>query len=608
MKENLIKILISAIFFTIAIFIDITWLKIGLFLISYIVVAYEVLLEAVENIKEGEIFGEEFLMSIASFGAFVIGEYPEAIAVMLFFQIGEMFEEYAEDKSKKSIESLMNIKPEFANVKQEDNIIKKSPNEVKIGDIIVIKPGEKVPLDGKVIKGEALIDTSALTGESIPRRISVEKEILSGSINTNGLIEVEVTKEFGESTVSKILDLVENATEKKAHTEKFITKFAKIYTPTVIILAFLIVIVPTLIFKQDFMEWLYRALTFLVVSCPCALVVSVPLSFFGGIGGASRKGILIKGSNYIELLSKADTVVFDKTGTLTKGTFKVQSILPTNMKEEELLEMAAYVEEFSSHPIANSIRTAYGKQIDKSKISNVEEISGNGISAKIDGKKVYAGNSKLMEKIGITVEKEEMIGTVVYIATKDCYEGKIIISDEIKVDAKYTIAELKKNGIKQTIMLTGDLGKVANSVGNEIGIDKVYSELLPTEKVDKIEQEIMQKNTKGYTIFVGDGLNDAPVLVRADVGIAMGAYGTDAAIEAADVVIMTDEPSKILSAIKIAKKTMKIAKQNIILAIGIKVLVLILSFFGLATMWEAVFADVGVTVIAVINSLRTLKK
>ena len=608
MKENLIKILISAIFFTIAIFIDITWLKIGLFLISYIVVAYEVLLEAVENIKEGEIFGEEFLMSIASFGAFAIGEYPEAIAVMLFFQIGEMFEEYEEDKSKKSIESLMNIKPEFANVKQEDNIIKKSPNEVKIGDIIVIKPGEKVPLDGKVIKGEALIDTSALTGESIPRRISVEKEILSGSINTNGLIEVEVTKEFGESTVSKILDLVENATEKKAHTEKFITKFAKIYTPTVIILAFLIVIVPTLIFKQDFMEWLYRALTFLVVSCPCALVVSVPLSFFGGIGGASRKGILIKGSNYIELLSKADTVVFDKTGTLTKGTFKVQSILPTNMKEEELLEMAAYVEEFSSHPIANSIRTAYGKQIDKSKISNVEEISGNGISAKIDGKKVYAGNSKLMEKIGITVEKEEMIGTVVYIATKDCYEGKIIISDEIKVDAKYTIAELKKNGIKQTIMLTGDLSKVANSVGNEIGIDKVYSELLPTEKVDKIEQEIMQKNQKGYTIFVGDGLNDAPVLVRADVGIAMGAYGTDAAIEAADVVIMTDEPYKILSAIKIAKKTMKIAKQNIILAIGIKVLVLILSFFGLATMWEAVFADVGVTVIAVINSLRTLKK
>ena len=608
MKENLIKILISAIFFTIAIFIDITWLKIGLFLISYIVVAYEVLLEAVENIKEGEIFGEEFLMSIASFGAFAIGEYPEAIAVMLFFQIGEMFEEYAEDKSKKSIENLMNIKPEFANVKQEDNIIKKSPNEVKIGDIIVIKPGEKVPLDGKVIKGEALIDTSALTGESIPRRISVEKEILSGSINTNGLIEVEVTKEFGESTVSKILDLVENATEKKAHTEKFITKFAKIYTPTVIILAFLIVIVPTLIFKQDFMEWLYRALTFLVVSCPCALVVSVPLSFFGGIGGASRKGILIKGSNYIELLSKADTVVFDKTGTLTKGTFKVQSILPTNMKEEELLEMAAYVEEFSSHPIANSIRTAYGKQIDKSKISNVEEISGNGISAKIDGKKVYAGNSKLMEKIGITVEKEEMIGTVVYIATKDCYEGKIIISDEIKVDAKYTIAELKKNGIKQTIMLTGDLSKVANSVGNEIGIDKVYSELLPTEKVDKIEQEIMQKNKKGYTIFVGDGLNDAPVLVRADIGIAMGAYGTDAAIEAADVVIMTDEPYKILSAIKIAKKTMKIAKQNIILAIGIKVLVLILSFFGLATMWEAVFADVGVTVIAVINSLRTLKK
>ena len=606
MRENIIKIVFSAIFLTIALFVNITWLKIGLFLISYLVVAYEVLLEAVENIKEGEVFGEEFLMSIASFGAFLMGEYPEAIAVMLFFQIGEMFEEYAEDKSKKSIESLMNIKPEFANVKVNENIIKKSPNEVKVGDIIVIKPGEKVALDGTVVKGEALIDTSAITGESVPRKVTAGKEILSGSINTSGVLEVEVTKEFGESTVSKILDLVQNATNKKAYTEKFITKFAKVYTPIVILLAVLIAVIPTLIFKQEFITWIYRALTFLVVSCPCALVVSVPLSFFGGIGGASRKGILIKGSNYLELLAKADTVVFDKTGTLTKGTFTVQSILPERKSKEELIEMAAYVEEFSNHPIANSIKVAYGKEIDKLKISNVEEISGNGISALIEGKKVYAGNSKLMDKIGIQVQNEETAGTIVYIATEGSYEGKIIISDEIKSDSKQAITELKKSGIKQTIMLTGDLEKVANIVGNEIGIDKVYSELLPTDKVEKIEQ-IMNEG-KESVIFVGDGLNDAPVLVTADVGIAMGAYGTEAAIEASDCVIMTDEPMKILSAIKIAKKTMKIAKQNIVFAIGVKLLVLILSFCGLATMWEAVFADVGVTVIAVLNSLRTLKK
>lgn len=606
MKKSILKIGISFSIAVIATFIDITWLKIGLYFISYSIVGYEILLEAIENIREGEFFGEEFLMSIASLGAFLVGEYPEAIAVMLFFQVGEMFEEYAEDKSKKSIETLMDIKPEFANAKINDSITKKSPNEVKIGDIILIKPGEKVPLDGIVVKGEALIDTSAITGESVPRKVVEGNEILSGSINTNGLLEVEVTKEFGESTVSKILDLVQNATGKKAHTEKFITKFAKIYTPVVIILAVLIAIIPTIVFKQEFTTWIYRALTFLVVSCPCALVVSVPLSFFGGIGGASRKGILIKGSNYLELLAKADTVVFDKTGTLTKGNFKVQSILPEEISQEELLEMAAYVEEFSNHPIANSIKMEYGKEIDKSKISNVEEISGNGVSALIEGKNVYAGNSKLMKKIGIKVQDEEIAGTVVHIATENNYEGKIIISDEIKPDAKQTITELKKNGIKQTIMLTGDLEKVANAVGKEIGIDKVYSELLPTDKVEKIEQIMNER--KESIIFVGDGLNDAPVLVTADVGIAMGAYGTDAAIEAADGVIMTDEPLKILSAIKIAKKTMKIAKQNIILAIGIKLLVLALSFFGVATMWEAVFADVGVTVIAVLNSLRTLRK
>lgn len=606
MKESILKIVISFMIAIIATFINITWLKLGLYFISYLIVGYEILIEAIENIREGEIFGEEFLMSIASLGAFIVGEYPEAIAVMLFFQVGEMFEEYAEDKSKKSIEVLMNIKPEFANVKMNNTIIKKSPNEVRIGDTILIKPGEKVPLDGKVIKGEALIDTSAITGEPVPRMVVEGNEILSGSINTNALLEVEVTKEFGESTVSKILDLVQNATSKKAHTEKFITKFAKIYTPVVIILAVLIATIPTIILKQEVIIWIYRALTFLVVSCPCALVVSVPLSFFGGIGEASRKGILIKGSNYLELLAKADTVVFDKTGTLTKGNFKVQSILPKEISQEELLEIAAYVEEFSNHPIANSIKMEYGKEIDKSKISSVEEFSGNGISALVQGRKIYAGNSKLMQKIGIKVQDEKMAGTVVHIATEGKYEGKIVISDEIKPDAKETITELKKNGIKQTIMLTGDLEKVANAVGTELEIDTVYSELLPTDKVEKIEQII--KGKKESVIFVGDGLNDAPVLATADVGIAMGAYGADAAIEAADGVIMTDEPLKILSAIKIAKKTMKIAKQNIILAIGIKLVVLILSFFGVATMWEAVFADVGVTVIAVLNSLRTLRK
>lgn len=606
MKESILKIVISFMIAIIATFINITWLKLGLYFISYLIVGYEILIEAIENIREGEIFGEEFLMSIASLGAFIVGEYPEAIAVMLFFQVGEMFEEYAEDKSKKSIEVLMNIKPEFANVKMNNTIIKKSPNEVRIGDTILIKPGEKVPLDGKVIKGEALIDTSAITGEPVPRMVVEGNEILSGSINTNALLEVEVTKEFGESTVSKILDLVQNATSKKAHTEKFITKFAKIYTPVVIILAVLIATIPTIILKQEVIIWIYRALTFLVVSCPCALVVSVPLSFFGGIGEASRKGILIKGSNYLELLAKADTVVFDKTGTLTKGNFKVQSILPKEISQEELLEIAAYVEEFSNHPIANSIKMEYGKEIDKSKISSVEEFSGNGISALVQGRKIYAGNSKSMQKIGIKVQDEKMAGTVVHIATEGKYEGKIVISDEIKPDAKETITELKKNGIKQTIMLTGDLEKVANAVGTELEIDTVYSELLPTDKVEKIEQII--KGKKESVIFVGDGLNDAPVLATADVGIAMGAYGADAAIEAADGVIMTDEPLKILSAIKIAKKTMKIAKQNIILAIGIKLVVLILSFFGVATMWEAVFADVGVTVIAVLNSLRTLRK
>lgn len=605
MKKSIIKIVISLIFGTAAIVTDIQWLKIALFFMSYISIGYEVIFEAIENIKNKEFLGEEFLMVIASIGAFTIGEYPEAIGVILFFQVGEIFEEYAEDKSKKSIESLMNLKPDIANVKEGNNVITKKPEEVKIGDIIVVKPGERVPLDGTVISGEALIDTSALTGESVPRAVSANSEILSGVINTNGVLEIKVTKEFKESTLSKILDLVENAGEKKAHTEKFITKFAKVYTPTVIILAVLIFVIPTLILKMDFNTWLYRALAFLVTSCPCALVVSVPLSFFGGIGGASRKGILVKGSNYLELLANIDTVVFDKTGTLTKGNFKVQNIYAIGSKDE-LLETAAYIESFSNHPIAKSILESYGKEVDKQKITEYEEISGHGVTALVDGKKVFLGNSKLMEKIGIKVQEEKNAATVVYIAIDGEYAGKIEIADEIKEDSKLAINNLKKQGIKKVVMLTGDRKQVGEEVAKKLNIDNVFTELLPTDKVEKL-QELLNGKNQGVA-FVGDGLNDAPVLAMADVGIAMGGYGTDAAIEAADVVIMTDEPSKICEAIKTARKTIKISKENITFAIGVKILVLLLVFLGIAKMWEAVFADVGVTVLATLNALRTLKK
>lgn len=605
MKKSIIKIVISLIFGTAAIVTDIQWLKIALFFMSYISIGYEVIFEAIENIKNKEFLGEEFLMVIASIGAFTIGEYPEAIGVILFFQVGEIFEEYAEDKSKKSIESLMNLKPDIANVKEGNNVITKKPEKVKIGDIIVVKPGERVPLDGTVISGEALIDTSALTGESVPRAVSANSEILSGVINTNGVLEIKVTKEFKESTLSKILDLVENAGEKKAHTEKFITKFAKVYTPTVIILAVLIFVIPTLILKMDFNTWLYRALAFLVTSCPCALVVSVPLSFFGGIGGASRKGILVKGSNYLELLANIDTVVFDKTGTLTKGNFKVQNINAIGSKDE-LLETAAYIESFSNHPIAKSILESYGKEVDKQKITEYEEISGHGVTALVDGKKVFLGNSKLMEKIGIKVQEEKNAATVVYIAIDGEYAGKIEIADEIKEDSKLAINNLKKQGIKKVVMLTGDRKQVGEEVAKKLNIDNVFTELLPTDKVEKL-QELLNEKKQGVA-FVGDGLNDAPVLAMADVGIAMGGYGTDAAIEAADVVIMTDEPSKICEAIKTARKTIKISKENIAFAIGVKIIVLLLVFLGIAKMWEAVFADVGVTVLATINALRTLKK
>lgn len=605
MKKDFIKLIISIIFTTVAFFIKEHWIRVALFLIGYLSIGYEVIFEALENVRRKKTFGEELLMSIASIGAFTIGEYPEAIAVMLFFQVGEMFEEYAEDRSKKSIESLMNLKPDTANVKEGENIVTKAPEKVKIGDIILVKPGERVPLDGIVVSGEALIDTSALTGESVPRAVKVNSEILSGVIDTNGVLEIKVTKEFQESTLSKILNLVENAGEKKAHTEKFITKFARIYTPIVILLAVLILAFPTIILKQDLNTWLYRALSFLVVSCPCALVVSVPLSFFGGIGGASRRGILVKGSNYLELLSKLETIVFDKTGTLTKGNFKVQNVEAIEEKDE-LLKIAAYVESFSNHPIAKSILESYGKEINKQEVTEYEEISGNGVTANIKGQKVHLGNSKLMSKIGIEIEESKTASTIVYIAIDGQYAGKIEISDEIKEDSTKAIEKLKNQGIKKTVMLTGDRKQVGEEVAKKLKIDKVYTELLPTDKVEKL-QKILDKK-KGKVAFVGDGLNDAPALAMADIGIAMGGYGTDAAIEAADIVIMTDEPSKICEAINVARKTMKISKENIVFAISLKLIALLLVFFGVATMWEAVFADVGVTVLATLNSLRTLKK
>ncbi len=604
MKKDFIKLIISIIFTTVAFFIKEHWIRVALFLIGYLSIGYEVIFEALKNVRK-KTFGEEFLMSIASIGAFTIGEYPEAIAVMLFFQVGEMFEEYAEDRSKKSIESLMNLKPDTANVKERENIVTKTPEKVKIGDIILVTPGERVPLDGIVVSGEALIDTSALTGESVPRAVKVNSEILSGVIDTNGVLEIKVTKEFQESTLSKILNLVENAGEKKAHTEKFITKFARIYTPIVILLAVLILAFPTIILKQDLNTWLYRALSFLVVSCPCALVVSVPLSFFGGIGGASRRGILVKGSNYLELLSKLETIVFDKTGTLTKGNFKVQNVEAIEEKDE-LLKIAAYVESFSNHPIAKSILESYGKEINKQEVTEYEEISGNGVTANIKGQKVHLGNSKLMSKIGIEIEESKTASTIVYIAIDRQYAGKIEISDEIKEDSTKAIEKLKNQGIKKTVMLTGDRKQVGEEVAKKLKIDKVYTELLPTDKVEKL-QKILDKK-KGKVAFVGDGLNDAPALAMADIGIAMGGYGTDAAIEAADIVIMTDEPLKICEAINVARKTMKISKENIVFAISLKLITLLLVFFGVATMWEAVFADVGVTVLATLNSLRTLKK
>lgn len=578
------------------------------FLVSFLLIGYKVLWKSLKNILRGQMFDENFLMSIATVGAFVIGEYAEGVAVMIFYNIGEFFQDLAVERSRKSIMDLMDIKPDYANLVTADGEKKVAPNQVHTGDLILVKPGEKIPLDGVVAEGQSTLDKKALTGESVPEEVTKGSEVLSGSINLNGLLKIEVTREFADSTVSKILNLVENASGNKSRTEHFITKFAKVYTPLVILAAALISLVPPLFSGfENFGSWLYRGLTFLVISCPCALVISIPLGFFGGIGGASRSGILIKGSNYLEGLNEVDTIVFDKTGTLTKGSFEVVQIQSENgFCEEEVLRYAAYCESFSNHPIALSIRKSYGADTEKDAVNSYEEIAGHGTRIEWNGKKVLAGNRKWMEKEKISFPETEHTDTVVYVAVDGRPAGRIVIADKIKADTKQAIAELKKSGIRKTVMLTGDSRKAAETVGREVGIDVVESELLPQDKV-RFLQEIMQKNTTGKTAFVGDGINDAPVLKTADIGIAMGGVGSDAAIEASDIVLMTDELSKIATAKRIAAKTRKIVTQNIAFALGVKAVILILTAFGLGNMWEAVFADVGVSLLAVLNALRCLK-
>lgn len=610
MKKRGIKIIISAILFVLALVIPFSneWINNGLFIISYLVVGCEILKKAVRNIFRGKVFDENFLMAVATIGAFAIGEFPEAVAVMLFYQVGELFQSYAVDKSRKSIASLMNIRPDYANIEKDGKVEKVDPDEVKIGDIIIVKTGEKIPLDGVVVEGRSSLDTMALTGESVPRVVKTEDEVLSGCINKDGLLKIRVTKEFGESTVSKILDLVENASSKKSKSENFITKFAKYYTPTVVIIAVLLAFIPPIILKDfnAFSVWLYRALSFLVVSCPCALVISIPLSFFGGIGGASKMGILIKGSNYLETLANTETVVFDKTGTLTEGIFEVQDIYAEGIEKDELLRIVAHAENYSNHPIAKSVKKAYNKEIDENIIKNPQELSGKGIWARIDEKDILVGNEKLMLEEKIDFKKCDEVGTILYVAIDKKYVGYVLIADKIKQDSSKTIRELKAMNIKETVMLTGDKKEVGEYVAKKLNMDKVYTELLPDGKVEKVEELLKQKSEKGKLVFVGDGINDAPVLTISDIGVAMGGLGSDAAIEAADIVIMTDETSKISKAINLSKKTMRIVRENIIFAIFVKIAVLVLTAFGASTMWEAVFADVGVSVIAIINALRML--
>ena len=620
------KLLIGGILFLLGIFVPKSLLipKFTIFLISYFIIGGNVLLSAFKNILNGQVFDENFLMAIATIGAFAIGEYPEGVAVMLFYQLGELFQGIAVNNSRKSIVSLMDIRPDYANIKVEKGIKKVSPEKIKVGEIIVVKPGEKVPLDGKIVKGASTFDTSALTGESLPREAKAGDDVLSGFINKNGLIEIEVTKVFSESTVSKILYLVENAGSKKSKTENFITKFARYYTPVVVITALILAIFPPLLIQDaTFSDWIYRALIFLVVSCPCALVISIPLGFFGGIGGASRHGILIKGTNYLEVLNNLESVVMDKTGTLTKGIFKVTEVNAENnikindfqnnkteLTKPLLLKYAAHIEKFSNHPIAQSIVVEYENsvsKVDENVVKDFEEISGFGIKVNINNHQFLAGNSKLMDLKNIKFEKNRNLGTVIYFAADEKYIGNILISDEIKEDSEKAIKGMKENGVKEIVMLTGDNETIGKNIAKKLGIDKVFTELLPDEKVEKLEKIYKSKSEKGKVAFVGDGINDAPVLARADLGIAMGGAGSDAAIEAADVVIMNDEPSKIVTAIKIAKKTKEIVWQNITIAFAVKIIVMILGLFGDATMWEAVFADVGVALLAVLNATRVLR-
>lgn len=601
------NLFLAIVFFIVAIYVCSPMLKLLLFLVAYVIAGFEVLYSAIKNVLKGEIFDENFLMSIATIGAFAIKEYPEAVMVMILYQIGEFLQDCAVEKSKKSISTLMNIRPDYANVEIGGEVVKKDPKDVHLGDIILVKAGEKIPLDGEIIEGEAVVDMSALTGESIPKTLKFGDMVISGAINTSGVIKIKVSKDFGESTVAKILDLVENASSKKAKTEKFITRFAKYYTPIVVLFAIILALVPTLFFGANINVWIERALIFLVISCPCALVISVPLSFFAGIGGASKLGILIKGSNYLEYLSHPDSVVFDKTGTLTSGVFSVTKVVPVGISNEELLEIAAYAEVYSNHPIAQSIKKAYGKDIDRCLISEEQELSGKGISVKVNQDVILVGNSKLLDDYSINYDSINAFGTIVYIARNNKYVGYIVISDTIKDGVVEAIKDLKTK-VNNIVMLTGDIKSSADYIGSQVGVDKVYSELLPNDKVEKLENMLANKvNSRESVLFVGDGINDAPVLARADVGIAMGALGSDAAIEAADVVIMDDKISKISSAISIAQKTMKIVKQNIIFAIGVKIIFLILGSLGFMSMWGAVFADVGVTLIAVLNSLRALK-
>ena len=607
-KRLLTRIIVAAVLFLAGNLVPLPeWAEMGIFLICYAVAGWDIVWKAITNILHGQVFDENFLMTIATAGALILGEHSEGVAVMLFYQVGEWFQSYAVSKSRKSITSLMDIRPDYANIEQDGKLVQVDPDEVKIGDTIIVKPGERVPLDGKIIKGTSALDTSALTGESMPREVEPGMDVISGCINQTGILTIQTTKKFGESTVAKILDLVENASDKKGRTENFISRFARYYTPIVVFAALALALLPPLILQQPFSTWIYRALTFLVISCPCALVISIPLSFFGGIGGSSRIGVLVKGSNYLESLAHAELVVFDKTGTLTKGSFAVTEIHPVDMEDSQLLELAAYAEDYSNHPISLSIKAAYGEKIDSSRISDVQEIAGHGVRAVIDGKKILAGNAKLMEKEHVRYAPSSSVGTVVYLACNGKYAGCIVIEDEIKADAAASIKNLKSSGIRRTVMLTGDADAVGKKVAGRLGLDQAYTELLPADKVDRVEDLLKEKSEKGRLVFVGDGINDAPVLARADVGIAMGGLGSDAAIEAADVVLMTDEPSKIAAVMKIARKTIRIANQNIVFALGIKFLVLILGAIGKANMWAAVFADVGVSIIAILNAIRAMR-